>query len=165
MAIKARNPKYAEKYPTKRYLKFERVVREKVEGGYYHIPEHIRCPETCFDTIMGVMDLERETQEIFGILILNTKNKVIGVEVVHKGSLNSSLVHPRDVFLRAVTANAASIVCFHNHPSGNPEPSREDIEVTKRLKEAGQILGIEVLDHIITGEDGRFYSLKEKGRM
>jgi DNA repair protein RadC len=151
------------KYPTKRYIKLERVIKEKLKGGYYHIPEAISSPDCAFDTIMGIANLEEETQEVFGILALNTKNKVVGFDIIHRGSLNASIVHPRDVFKSLLLKNAASFMCFHNHPSGDPQPSREDINVTERLVEAGKIIGIDMLDHIITGDEGKYVSLKEKG--
>ncbi|MEW9673574.1 RadC family protein [Ammoniphilus sp. 3BR4] len=87
-----------------------------------------------------------------------------GVEKVSVGSLNSAIVDPREVFKAAILHNAASIIVGHNHPSGDPTPSREDLSVTNRLVEAGKILGIEVLDHLILGEE-RFQSLKESGMM
>ncbi|WP_180230065.1 JAB domain-containing protein [Bacillus sp. AFS073361] len=152
-----------EKYPTARYVKFERIVREKSEGGYYHIPEAIRSPQDAYDTIIELTDAERETQEIFGVVSLNTKNKVLGCEVIHKGSVNASIVHPRDVYKLALLKGATSIMVFHNHPSGNPAPSREDIDVTKRLVECGKLLGIELIDHIIVGDDGDYVSLRDKG--
>lgn len=102
--------------------------------------------------------------ENFTCLYLNTKNQVIHRQTIFIGSLNTSIVHPREVFKEAFRRAAASIICLHNHPSGDPTPSREDIEVTKRLVECGQIIGIEVLDHIIIG-DHKFVSLKEKGHI
>ena len=101
-------------------------------------------------------------KEQFRLILLNTKNVVIEVKTISEGSLNSSIVHPREVFSIAVKRSCNSILCIHNHPSGNPEPSNEDIETTRRLISAGDILGIKVLDHIILG-DGKFVSLKEKG--
>ncbi|HDR6242880.1 TPA: DNA repair protein RadC [Bacillus cereus] len=100
----------------------------------------------------------------FICLYLNTKNQVIHRQTIFIGSLNTSIVHPREVFKEAFRRAAASIICLHNHPSGDPTPSREDIAVTKRLVECGQIIGIEVLDHIIIG-DHKFVSLKEKGHI
>jgi DNA repair protein RadC len=100
-------------------------------------------------------------KEYFKAILLNVKNHVISIEDVSIGSLNSSIVHPREVFKAAVKRSSASIILAHNHPSGDPIPSKEDIDVTKRLVEAGKILGIEVLDHIIIG-DGCFISFKEK---
>ncbi len=100
-------------------------------------------------------------KEFFQVLMLNTKNEIIMVDNVAVGNLNSAIVHPREVFSRAIKKSAASVILIHNHPSGNPQPSREDIDLTQRLMEAGKIIGIEVLDHIIIG-DGNFISLKEK---
>ena len=96
-------------------------------------------------------------------MMLNTKNQVVGLHRAHVGSLNASIVHPRDVMKCAILNNAASIIVSHQHPSGDPTPSREDIEVTKRIVEAGKILGIEVLDHVIVTYTGKHVSLKEKG--
>jgi DNA repair protein RadC len=106
--------------------------------------------------------LENVDREHFGILCLDTKNKVTAIHTVSIGSLNSSIVHPRELFKAAILANSNSIVLFHNHPSGDPTPSSEDITVTRRLAEAGTVMGIEVLDHVIVGE-GRHISLKERG--
>jgi len=100
-------------------------------------------------------------KEFFQVLMLNTKNEIIMVDNVSIGNLNSAVVHPREVFSRAIKKSASSIILVHNHPSGNPQPSREDLDLTGRLMESGKILGIEVLDHIIIG-DGIFISLKEK---
>jgi DNA repair protein RadC len=102
------------------------------------------------------------SQEHFVCLYLNTKNQVLHKQTVFIGSLNASIVHPREVFKEALKRSAASIICIHNHPSGDPSPSREDIEVTKRLTECGKMLGIELLDHLIIGEQ-KYVSLKEKG--
>lgn len=95
-------------------------------------------------------------------LHLNTKNEVLREEVVSIGSLNANIVHPREVFRSALMEASASVILTHNHPSGDPSPSREDIAVTKKLVEGGKILGIEVLDHVIIG-DGRYVSLKDEG--
>ncbi|MCZ8513346.1 DNA repair protein RadC [Paenibacillus filicis] len=103
-------------------------------------------------------------KEHFVCLFLNTKNHVIGQETLSMGSLNASIVHPREVFRAAIKRSSASIICAHNHPSGDPTPSSEDIEITRRLVEAGGIIGIEVLDHIVIGDRG-FVSLKELGWM
>ena len=109
-------------------------------------------------------DLMHKSKEYFKILILNTKNEVISYEEISVGSLNTSIVHPREVFLQAIKKSAASIILVHNHPSGNPQPSKEDISITKRLIEAGKILGIGVLDHIIIAANG-YVSLKEESLM
>ncbi len=101
-------------------------------------------------------------QEILKVIMLNTKNVVIHIMDVSKGSLNSSIVHPREVFSEAVKYSSASIILCHNHPSGDPTPSSEDISITQRIKECGKLMGIELLDHIIIG-NGKYISLKEKG--
>ncbi|MCT4632171.1 MAG: DNA repair protein RadC [Firmicutes bacterium] len=106
--------------------------------------------------------LRFEKKEYFVILLLDTKNQVIAKEVISVGSLNSSIVHPREVFKVAIKRSAASIILAHNHPSGNTSPSQEDIKVTKRLIETGDIVGVKVLDHIIIG-DGGYLSLREEG--
>ena len=100
-------------------------------------------------------------REHFVIVLLNRKNGIIGINTVSVGDLSSSIVHPREVFKPAIVAGAASIILAHNHPSGDPKPSLVDVRVTKRIKEAGDILGIEVLDHIIIG-DGCYESLKAR---
>lgn len=100
--------------------------------------------------------------EEFGLLVLDTRNRLKRLQVISRGSLNGSLVHPREVFREAVALQAAGLVVFHNHPSGDPTPSREDLSLTRRLRQAGTIMGIEVLDHVIIG-GSRCVSLKEKG--
>jgi DNA repair protein RadC len=106
-------------------------------------------------------DMRYLKKEYFKIIILDTKNKVLDVCTISIGSLNSSIVHPREVFHEAVKKSAASILLVHNHPSGETQPSREDINITKRLIEAGELMGIKVLDHIIIG-DGVYLSFKEE---
>ena len=107
-----------------------------------------------------IANLDREN---FVVVLLNTKNEVIESPLVSVGTLSAALVHPREVFKPAIRASAASVILAHNHPSGKVEPSREDREVTGRLVESAEILGIEVLDHVILG-DG-FYSMKEHGKL
>jgi DNA repair protein RadC len=122
----------------------------------------IRSPQDVEAYLME--DLRYLQKEHFVVLFLNTKNHVVAQETLSMGSLNASIVHPREVFRAAIKRSSASIICVHNHPSGDPTPSPEDIAMTSRLVEAGQIIGIEVLDHIILG-DQNFVSLKEKGFM
>ncbi|MEO3947152.1 DNA repair protein RadC [Gorillibacterium sp. CAU 1737] len=122
----------------------------------------IRSPKDVADFLME--DMRYLQKEHFVCLFLNTKNRVIAQETLSMGSLNASIVHPREVFLAAIKRSSASLICVHNHPSGDPTPSPEDIELTARLKEAGEIIGIDVLDHIVLG-DHRYVSLKEKGYM
>ncbi|MDL4841668.1 RadC family protein [Aquibacillus rhizosphaerae] len=120
----------------------------------------IRSPEDGADYVMEEMRVLK--QEHFVVLFLNTKNQVLHRQTIFIGSLNASIVHPREVFREAVKRSAASIICAHNHPSGDPSPSQEDIHVTKRLSECGKMIGIELLDHLVIG-DHKFVSLKEKG--
>lgn len=120
----------------------------------------IRSPEDGANYCMEEMRFL--SQEHFVCLYLNTKNEVLHKRTIFIGSLNASIVHPREVYKEAFRRSAASIICLHNHPSGDPTPSREDIEVTKRLVECGKIIGIDLLDHIIIGEQ-KYVSLKEKG--
>ncbi len=120
----------------------------------------ITSPQDAADLVMNEMrDLKKE---ILRVLILNTKNIVTGTVDASVGTLSSSIVHPRDIYRDAIRRSAASIILVHNHPSGDPTPSGDDINSTRRVIEAGKIIGIELLDHIIIGE-GRFISLKEKG--
>ena len=103
-----------------------------------------------------------EQKEHFAVMLLNTKNHILAMPDVSVGSLTASVVHPREVFQTAVRYAAASMILLHNHPSGDPSPSREDIAVTQRLVKAGKIMDIPVLDHIILGDE-KFLSMKEKG--
>ena len=99
-------------------------------------------------------------REVFSVLLLDTKNRVIGKDDVSVGTLNSAIIHPREVFKSAISQSAHAIILIHNHPSGDPSPSDEDRDVTKVLKRAGETVGIKVLDHVIIG-DGEFFSFKE----
>lgn len=120
----------------------------------------IRTPE---DVAFLLMPRFRyETREHFLAVLLSTKNHVLKTSVISVGSLNASIVHPRELFGEAINASAASVILAHNHPSGDPSPSAEDISLTRKLVEAGKILDIPVLDHVVLG-DGKFVSLKEKG--
>ena len=105
-----------------------------------------------------------EQKEHFALVLLNTKNFIIATPTVSIGSLTASVVHPREIFAEAVVYHAASVILVHNHPSGDPSPSREDIAVTARLVKAGKIMDIPILDHVIIGEHS-FSSLKEKNLM
>lgn len=120
----------------------------------------IRSPEDAATFLM--QDMTSLQQEHFVCLFLNVKNQVLHKQTIFVGSLNASIVHPREIFREAVKRSAASIICSHNHPSGIPTPSPEDINVTTRLYEAGKIVGVDLLDHVIIG-DHQFISMKEKG--
>jgi DNA repair protein RadC len=120
----------------------------------------IRSPD---DAACYVMDeLRFLQQEHFICLYLNTKYRVIDKKCIFKGSLNTSVVHPREIFHEAIRCSAAAIICVHNHPSGDPTPSTEDLLVTERLVEVGKLVGIDVVDHLIIG-DQTYFSMKEKG--
>jgi DNA repair protein RadC len=102
--------------------------------------------------------------EQFGIVLLDTKHRLLRTSVISIGTLDSSPAHPREIFREATSASAAAVVLFHNHPSGDPAPSREDEDLTRRLVDAGEIMGIDVLDHIVLA-DTRYFSFKEAGRL
>ncbi|TBL69786.1 RadC family protein [Paenibacillus thalictri] len=125
-------------------------------------PFIIRSPKDAADYLMP--ELRYLQQERFCLLHLNTKNHLIQKDIISIGTLNSAIVHPREVFRAAIKRSSASILLAHNHPSGDPSPSQEDISLTKRLVEVGEVVGIEVLDSLIIG-DNRFLSLKEQGLM
>ena len=112
------------------------------------------------DVVGWLEEIRNSDREQFVALHLDARNNVNALEIVSTGSLNASLVHPREVFKAAILNNAASIILAHNHPSGDVTPSREDIELTRRMKQAGEIMGIEILDHVIVGPE-RFLSMKE----
>lgn len=116
-------------------------------------------PKEVFETFSFLM---RETKEVFLALHLDGKNRIVCMDVVSIGSLNQSIVHPREVFKTALLSSAAAIILLHNHPSGDPSPSSEDISITRRLREAGEIMGIKILDHIVIG-DGEYVSFVERG--
>jgi DNA repair protein RadC len=118
-------------------------------------------PDSVYKIGEMIFNFSSQAEEIFAILCLDTKNNVTGAFEVSRGTLNSSIVHPREVFKRAILNNAASIILLHNHPSGEPRPSHEDIRMTNRLDECGKLLGITVIDHVIYGDS--FYSFKEEG--
>ncbi|PLR85734.1 RadC family protein [Bacillus sp. V33-4] len=130
------------------------------ESSLLYKERSVRSPEDGYQLMK--LFLEDKDREHFIVASLDTKNQPVSVNVCHIGSLNASIVHPREIMKSAILSNAASIIVGHNHPSGLTEPSKEDIEVTKRLVEAGKLMGIELLDHIIVG-DNRYTSLKEKG--
>lgn len=114
--------------------------------------------------VLFMEELRHLKQETFRILLLNAKGEVISTEIISTGELTSTLVHPREVFRPAVKKSAAAVVLVHNHPSGDPQPSREDIETTSRLQECGKMMGIRVIDHIVIG-DGIYVSMMSEGLM
>ena len=130
------------------------------ESSFQYLARQILSPSDAYEMIKE--QLEGLDREQFIIACLNTKNEPTNITVVSVGSINKAIVHPREVFKTAILSNAASIMAFHNHPSGDTIPSDQDIQLTHRLVEAGELLGIKLLDHLIIG-DRSFTSLKEKG--
>ena len=130
------------------------------ESSFLYRTRQILSPNDAYEMIKE--QLEGLDREQFIIACLNTKNEPTNISVVSVGTLNKAIVHPREVFKTAILSNAASIMAFHNHPSGETTASQQDIQLTHRLVEAGELLDIKLLDHLIIG-DGTFTSLKEKG--
>jgi DNA repair protein RadC len=149
------------KYTTK-LTENKRVILEKeMSMNCPSLSYAIKSPDDAVHIGKEFMHIHEEPEEYLYMICMNTKNRVIGVFEISHGTVNASLVTPREVFQKALLANAVSIILMHNHPSGDCTPSRQDIEITKRLVEAGNLLGVDVLDHIIIGD--RYSSLKEKG--
>lgn len=142
-------------------LKIKQVGRKK-KWKFDFDQQQIKSPEMAAEVARHYIG--DEDREVFLVICLDTKNKINAIHRVHVGSINATVIHPREIFKCAILNNSFSLLCFHNHPSSDPTPSPEDIKVTKRLKECGLILGIEVLDHIIVCKH-RFVSLREKGHM
>lgn len=146
----------------------KRIILRKIESRYRKevvredapawVNLRFSTPAQVFEIFLG---LRQATKEHFVTLHLDGKNRITCYDPVSVGSLNQAIVHPREVFSNAVRSSAAAILLIHNHPSGDPKPSREDMEITRRLKEAGEILGIRVLDHIIIGDS--YLSFVEQG--
>jgi len=131
-----------------------KMVRESADTP---TPDRIKGPVDVARFISVLLD--GEPVESFVVVHLSTQHRPISYEIVTRGILDASLIHPREVFRGAILANAAGIILAHNHPSGDPTPSGEDRSVTRQLSKAGKIIGIPVLDHVIVGEDGRWESL------
>ncbi|HUO78324.1 MAG TPA: JAB domain-containing protein [Thermodesulfovibrionales bacterium] len=133
-----------------------------------HKGEKIDGPGKVADIIRALLAAEHETdreREHFWAIGLNTKNRIKYIELVSLGTLSNSLIHPRETYRLAVMNAAAQLIIAHNHPSGDVAPSRDDIAITERLKAAGEIMGITLLDHVILGSDGTFTSMKEAGHL
>lgn len=143
-----------------RELTIRYAVRRDQDGAPVIVGRSLGRPSEAASALITL--LQDEPSEVFAILCLTTKYQVIAYHEVGRGTLDSVLVTPREVFKAALLANAAAIVATHNHPSGDPTPSPDDLDVTRRLAAAGDVLGIPLLDHIIVG-DGRYYSFKEVG--
>ena len=137
---------------------FELAKRENLEIDEESFD--IKNPEAVFKLISS--SIKDKAKEHFKLILLNSRNKKIGFSTISIGTLTTSLVHPREVFKDAITHSAASVILCHNHPSGDPEPSEDDLKITRKLAESGKILGVEVMDHIIIGKTN-FFSFREKG--
>ena len=136
------------------------VVKE--EEFQYSCKATISSPADIRDLLTKYMEMHLEAEEVLIMVTVDTKHRVTGIFEVSRGSLSSSLVHPREVFKRALLMNAASIFVAHNHPSGDVTPSKDDTAITKRLKDAGEVLGVPLLDHMIIGDTSKkYYSFAE----
>lgn len=149
------------KYKTKLANGRKAVLEKDYSVNYPEMDNMMNSPETVAKLAKDFLRMHEETEEYMYMLCLNTKLKLNGIFEISHGNVNSSIVGTREVFQKALLGNAVSIILIHNHPSGDCTPSRRDIEVTKRLVEAGKIIGIDVLDHIVIGKT--YCSLKEKG--
>ena len=129
--------------------------------SYHHALSKVKITEPSTIANLYMDEMRYLQKEHFKIILLDTKNQIIVTEEISVGTLNASIVHPRDVFRAAIKRNSNSMILIHNHPSGDPTPSNEDINITNRLIDAGNLIGIKVLDHIIIG-DNRYISFKEK---
>lgn len=131
------------------------------DGSIMYGDRKINSPDQVVKIANDFIDIENSDREMFIAIYLNTKNEPVAIHAVSQGSLNASIVHPREVMKGAILSNSNSMIFVHNHPSGNPSPSKEDENITDKLIEAGELMGIKVLDHVIVGEE--YYSFKEKG--
>lgn len=152
------------KYKTKLTEEGLAVLEKESSKNYPNIDKKIASPESAYLIARDLLKMHEETEEYMQMLCMNNKNVVTGILQISHGNVNSAIVGTREVFQKALLANAVSIILMHNHPSGDPMPSNEDIKVTERLVEAGKLLGVNVLDHLVIGR-GRYVSLKETGRM
>jgi len=133
------------------------LVRESSTAA---VARHVQSPADAAEVLRAhIGDSDRE---VFAALLLDTRNRVVGIHTISIGSVNASIVHPREVFKAAFLANAAAVLVGHNHPSGEETPSQEDVAITHRLRQAGEILGVPVLDHLVLGA-ATFHSMKERG--
>lgn len=143
------------------YFKKYKLTVVKESSSKYEISNIISSPKDIVNVLTHVLKIQEEAEEIFVLITLDTKNKVTGIFEVSRGSIDSSIVHPREVLKRALLNNSANIVVAHNHPSEDPTPSKNDINITLRLKEASDLIGINLLDHVIIG-GSRYCSLHEE---
>ena len=136
----------------------------KEPEGEYKTGYKISSPVRAYEAFKNMLELHQMAEEVFALLTLDIKSNLIGIFLVSRGSISKSLVSPREVFKRAILNNSCGIILGHNHPSGDITPSKEDIKITEKLIEAGEIIGIKVVDHIIVG-DNQYCSLREEGKI
>ena len=141
-------------------IKASLEMARRLAGGKWHPGEPLRSAEDVYRNFHH--SLAGEKHEVFYVVLLDNKNKKIRDVKISEGSLTASLVHPREVYNPVIRESAAAVIFVHNHPSGDPAPSPEDIEITRRLKEVGAVMGIRVLDHVVIGHD-RYFSFSERG--
>lgn len=145
----------------------------KESSKLYDCTNSCTTPKEVVEILNTVHELKDQAEEVMILLCLNTKNKVIGSFEVSRGAVDKAIIHPREIFKRALSVNATSIIIAHNHPSGDTTPSQADIRLTERIYECGELLGIKLLDHLIVGEpdsdyswlDTGFTSLKQEGHL
>ena len=127
----------------------------------YKICDSLNSPNLIYKMMCDIFHTDRQTEEICYLLCLNNKNKLQGIFEISRGTVNASFMTPREIFIKALLCGAVNIVIVHNHPSGDISPSKEDIEITRKIKESGNLINIQLLDHIIIGDN--FYSMLENG--
>lgn len=150
------------KYKTKLTEEGIAVLEKESSKNYPEIDKKIISPENAYLIARAILRMHEDTEEYMYMLCMNNKNVVIGVLQISHGNVNSAIVGTREVYQKALLTNAVNIILMHNHPSGDPTPSKEDIQITERLSEAGKILGVTLMDHLVIGRDG-FVSLRERG--
>lgn len=143
-------------------LKASLEIARRVANHKWQPGESLRSSEEVFRHFRD--GLGKEKRELFYVVLLNNKNKKIRDVKISEGSLTASLVHPREVYNPVIRESAAAVIFVHNHPSGDPAPSQEDIEITRRLKEVGEVMGVRVLDHVVIGHD-RYFSFSDRGML
>lgn len=150
------------KYSTKLTVDKKVTLTKELSVNYSEIDNRFNAPSKVTDFAVGFLKMHELPEEHVYMVCLNNKLVMTSVFEISRGNVNSSIVGPREVFQKALLANACNIILIHNHPSGEVVPSSADIEVTERIKEAGELIGVPLMDHVIIG-DGQFCSLKEKG--
>jgi DNA repair protein RadC len=143
-------------------LKASLEISRRMGQRRWKVGEPLSSPEDVFRHFQSMF--QKEKHEVFYVVLLTNKNRKIREVRISEGSLTASLVHPREVYNPVIRDSAAAVLFVHNHPSGDPSPSPEDVEITRRLKEVGEVMGIKVLDHVVIGHD-RYFSFNEKGML